>query len=29
VSGLTAGESVVIDGPAAMKDGDKVTVEGR
>jgi HlyD family secretion protein len=29
VSGLTAGEKVVIDGPAAMKDGDKVTVKER
>jgi HlyD family secretion protein len=29
VSGLTAGEKVVVDGPAAMKDGDKVTVKER
>jgi RND family efflux transporter MFP subunit len=29
VSGLTAGEQVVIDGPATMKDGDKVTVKER
>jgi RND family efflux transporter MFP subunit len=28
-SGLTAGEKVVIDGPATIKDGDKVTVEER
>ena len=29
VSGLTAGEQVVVDGPATMKDGDKVTVKER
>ena len=29
VSGVTAGEKVVIDGPATMKDGDKVTVKER
>jgi RND family efflux transporter MFP subunit len=29
VSGLTAGEKVVVDGPAAMKDGDRVTVKER
>ncbi|MEP6917177.1 MAG: efflux RND transporter periplasmic adaptor subunit [Acidobacteriota bacterium] len=29
VSGLTAGEQVVVDGPAAMKDGDRVTVKER
>jgi hypothetical protein len=29
VSGLTAGEKVVVDGPATMKDGDKVTVKER
>ena len=29
LSGLTAGELVVIEGPAAMKDGDKVTVKER
>ena len=28
-SGLTAGEQVVTDGPAALKDGDKVTVKER
>jgi multidrug efflux pump subunit AcrA (membrane-fusion protein) len=29
VSGLTAGEQVVVEGPATMKDGDKVTVKER
>ena len=29
VSGLTVGEHVVVDGPATMKDGDKVTVKER
>ena len=29
VSGLTVGEKVVVDGPATMKDGDKVTVKER
>jgi RND family efflux transporter MFP subunit len=29
VSGLTAGEQVVVEGPAAMNDGDKVTVKER
>jgi multidrug efflux pump subunit AcrA (membrane-fusion protein) len=29
VSGLTAGEKVVVDAPAGMKDGDKVTVKER
>jgi HlyD family secretion protein len=29
VSGVTAGEHVVIDGPTTMKDGDKVTVKER
>jgi multidrug efflux pump subunit AcrA (membrane-fusion protein) len=29
VSGLTVGENVVVDGPATMKDGDKVTVKER
>ncbi len=29
VSGLTAGEQVVTEGPAAMKDGDTVTVKER
>jgi RND family efflux transporter MFP subunit len=29
VTGLTAGEQVVIEGPATMKDGDKVTVKER
>ena len=29
LSGLTAGEQVVVEGPATMKDGDKVTVKER
>jgi HlyD family secretion protein len=29
VSGLNAGEQVVVEGPAAMNDGDKVTVKER
>ena len=29
VAGVTAGEKVVLDGPATMKDGDKVTVKER
>ncbi|MEN3336682.1 MAG: hypothetical protein V7647_358 [Acidobacteriota bacterium] len=29
VSGVTAGERVVLDAPAAMKDGDRVTVKER
>jgi HlyD family secretion protein len=29
VSGLTAGEQIVVDGPADMKDGDRVTVKER
>jgi hypothetical protein len=29
VSGLTAGEQVVVDGPAAMNDGDRVTIKER
>lgn len=29
VSGLTAGEQVVVDGPATMKDGDRVSVKER
>ena len=29
VAGVTAGEQVVLDGPATMKDGDKVTVKER
>jgi RND family efflux transporter MFP subunit len=29
VSGLTAGEQVVVDGPAGMNDGDRVTIKER
>ena len=29
VSGVTAGEQVVVDAPATMKDGDRVTVKER
>jgi multidrug efflux pump subunit AcrA (membrane-fusion protein) len=29
VSGLSAGERVVVEGPATMKDGDKVRVKER
>ena len=29
VSGLAVGEKVVVDGPSAMKDGDRVTVKER
>ena len=27
ISGVTAGERVVVDGPATLKDGDKVKVQ--